>query len=60
MLQFLLLLVNLAQLIIEIYREFKVFKRDLRRRITRENYERRRLNEMLVRNNNNNNHENED
>lgn len=60
MLQFLLLVVNFLQLLIEIYREFKVFKRDLRMRITRESYERRRFHEMQRQNNNNNNHEDED
>lgn len=47
-------------LIIEIYREFRVFKRDLRMRIQRENYERRQLNEMRRNNNHNNNQDDED
>lgn len=62
MLQILLLLVNFAQLFIEIYREFRVFQRDLRMRVTRENYQRRRFNELQRHNNemHRNNNENED
>lgn len=55
MLLLLILLVNFAILLIEIYREVKVFHRDLRMRTTRENFERRRLMQMQMQNHNNHN-----
>lgn len=50
MLLYLIFLANLTQLFIEIYREYKTFKRELRAQMMRENY-RRVL--MQPRNNNN-------
>lgn len=41
MLLFLIFLVNLIQLFIEIYREYKTFKRELRGQLMRENFPRR-------------------
>lgn len=56
--QFLLLLINLTQLIIEIYREVKTFKREMRIIVNRENRQRQQLYE--VQRFNNNNYDNED
>lgn len=44
MLQLLLLLVNFAQLLIEIYREYKELKRDIRQETLRQEHRRRRMN----------------
>lgn len=54
MIQLLILLVNLLILLIEIYREYKVWKREIRMQILRENDERRHRMQLGDYNDNNN------